>query len=87
MSDEGFFLPFVVTASKGGPYDDAAYTAGWEMGVLDHLLAARPYVLTVTVHAGNMPQIDLLAMAHGYTVTATVIDQTWTAIVLERSGS
>lgn len=44
MSDEeqgyGLVMPFVSVASKGGPYDDDAYAAGWAMGALDAKLGA-----------------------------------------------
>lgn len=59
-------MPFVVTASHGGPFDDAAYVAGWEMGrlyqrcaILDGLEV--PAILA-TIRRANMPQADLIAM-------------------------
>lgn len=70
-------LPFVVCQSEGGPYDDRAYVAGWEMGMLaGRLRAARPLGLglpTVTIHEANRPMLDLLAMEIG----ATLVDLDW----------
>lgn len=82
MSDEddGFceyepVMPFVVVASKGGPFDDQSYTAGWEMGRLDAQLADSemnevtwPSDTTVTIRTETVPQFDLLAMHYGYSV-------------------
>ena len=59
-------VPFVVCKSNGGPYDDEAYVAGWEMGALAaRIAAARAHGLGLpglTLHRGNLPQLDLLAM-------------------------
>lgn len=80
MNDPGFDLemPFVVTASHGGPYDDDAYTAGWEAGHIDTLLQlARDLGLglpELTVHRANLPQIDLIAMRYGISVTERHFD-------------
>lgn len=43
MSDEheadfGLVMPFVVVVSHGGPYEDAAFAAGWECGRIDEAL-------------------------------------------------
>lgn len=66
-------MPFLPVRSNGGPYDDTAYAAGFEMGALDGLLAAvtratggthGPY--EVSIHAQNRDQADLVAMRYGY---------------------
>lgn len=63
-------MPFVACVSEGGDYDDDGYAAGWEMGALDVRLAdiagAAPYL--TTIHAGNVRQLDLVAMKHGWRV-------------------
>lgn len=73
MTDEeepaeyGLVMPFVAVTSKGGIYDDDAYTAGWEMGQLYTRLERRgDAVLRVTIHSANAEQADLVAMRHGY---------------------
>lgn len=71
MPDDGaeLVLPFVVVESVGGPFDDLAYTAGWEMGALDARLAAAKHhglgCPTVTIRRENVEQAELLAMRHG----------------------
>jgi len=62
-------MPFVVVESKGGPYDDAAYVAGCELGRLHAQLdVAKSIGLPlpeVVLHVENVPQADLLAMHVG----------------------
>lgn len=81
----GLVMPFTVVASKGGPYDDAAYCAGYEMGQLDAALAAGPRLHQVTIRTANVPQADLVAMRHGYTSEADAPSEcgTWTWVVFE----
>jgi hypothetical protein len=91
MSEEeeaeyGLLMPFVTVSSKGGPHDDVAYTAGWEMGSLDARLEyEKPAVLELTINAANAPQADLLAMKHGYVgvTTESEVDG-WSFLVLTR---
>lgn len=59
-------MPFVVVTSKGGPYDDASFTAGWEMGKLDRDLSALPRQHQITIRTLNVPQADLIGMRYGY---------------------
>lgn len=65
-AEYGLVMPFVVVASKGVPYDDGAYTAGYEMGLLDAALAAKPTRHEVTILSANATQADLVAMHHGF---------------------
>lgn len=69
-AEYGLLMPFTVVASKGGPYDDASYCAGYEMGQLDAALAAGPRLHQITIRTANVPQADLVAMLHGYTSEA-----------------
>lgn len=60
-------IPFVSLASKGGPHEDQAYVAGYEMGRLDAVLEhQRPPVLDMTIRLDNRHQADLIAMHRGY---------------------
>lgn len=62
-------MPFVVCQTQGGPYDDEAFVAGWILGALDvrlEQLAADRRPLTISVRAASLPQVELLAMKHGY---------------------
>jgi hypothetical protein len=74
----GLVMPFVVTTSNGGPYADDAFVAGWEGGWLDAmLLVCRPLGVTIEryVIPSLVPQLDLLAMRHRYTMTAQPWDE------------
>ena len=71
-------MPFVVTKSAGGPYDDEAFVAGWEASFIDVTLGA---VKTVAgsferwVRPGLLPMCDLIAMKHQYKVTSEPWDE------------
>ncbi len=76
MSEATFELamPFVVCKSKGGPYDDAAYVAGWEGAYWDLELQrmgefTTGSIVVASIHTDNQPQIDLIAMKHGWSAT------------------
>lgn len=62
-------MPFVVVESVGGPFDDAAFCAGWEMGQLDADLDSPGIVHTQPILTENRPQADLIAMKHGWVMT------------------
>lgn len=84
-------MPFVNVTSVGGPFDDRAYCAGWEMGKLDVLLGQlRPSVHEQAVLTANATQADLLAMKHGYHAEFQVpedadADDTWRWMVATRN--
>lgn len=70
-------MPFLAVASRGGPYDDTAYVAGYELGILDGQLSG-PYAPTPEkpgppaidhwrwIKSDNVEQADLIAMRHGW---------------------
>jgi hypothetical protein len=62
-------MPFVAVVSRGGPFEDDSYVAGYEMGLLSAALGMQPATFRTTIHAGNRAQADLLAMKHGYTMS------------------
>ena len=70
--DDELIMPFVVCKSSGGPYDDASYIAGWEAGALDRALQLTGHRAVVRngvrllLHPDNIPQLDLVAMRHGF---------------------
>lgn len=78
MSEEpDLVLPFLPVASKGGPFDDASYMAGYEMGVVDATLRASNILrktVTATIHTANTEQADLIAMRHGFVSHAEELD-------------
>lgn len=70
----GLVMPFLPVTSKGGPFDDQAYVAGYEMGRIDAILAAAQALgLTPDTHyyvtPDNAEQIDLIAMRYGFACT------------------
>jgi hypothetical protein len=68
----GLIMPFVVTTDAGGPFDSAAYVAGWECGAIDAFLsAAGKWGVEVNRYVDSriVPQLDLIAMRHGYTLS------------------
>jgi len=92
MSEFGLVMPFVVCVSNGGPYDDAAYCAGFEAGMVDTILATLPDGINQAsrpVRSDNLPQIDLIAMQHGWTITTIVDDELpeWTTVTFRRLPS
>ena len=90
-SDDEFDLvmPFVVCRSKGGPYDDHAYVAGFEAGRLDMALTLSPMLPGSRVrepmpyHSDNIPQLDLIAMRHGVRLEVEDHWEGWSHISLQ----
>lgn len=91
-------MPFIATASNGGAYDDAAYIAGYEAGVLAGQLRGdispspeNPGPPSVTdwrwARADNLRQMDLLAMQHGYAVEVGETHEDLVAIRLTVGGA
>ena len=75
----GLLMPFLPVESRGGPFPDDAYVAGWEMGRTDAVLGtAAALGLTpdtgLLIHRENREQVDLLAMHHGFTTEYEPID-------------
>lgn len=67
--EHSLLMPFVNVTSRGGQFDDDAFTAGYEMGLLDATLAACAELsrdTVATLRVDNCPQADLIAMRHGY---------------------
>jgi hypothetical protein len=92
--DDGYALvmPFVVTASHDGPYDDEAFVAGYEAGGIDAALgviaAAGGSRLTRTVLTPLLPQLELIGMRHGFLrVTAELCEGTpqWSVVTFEHA--
>lgn len=90
-------MPFLSVASQGGPHDDDSYTAGWECGALDAELKALARVsridggarTTRPVLTSNVPQLDLIAMRHGFLLSTEpwVDGPEWTFATFTRPSS
>jgi hypothetical protein len=87
-TEYGLVMPFVSVASVGGPHDDQAYVAGWEMGMLDaELRYARPPLLDRVIHRSNCRQVDLIAMKYGYSSRVEDYDQQWSYLSLTQKAT
>jgi hypothetical protein len=79
-------IPFVSVKSRGGPFDDAAYVAGWRMGQLDARLGGEGILRSLShedaIRTEDVPQADLIAMRHQYRMeaTASADDEEWTFV-------
>lgn len=67
----GLVMPFVVCQSKGGPYQDDAFCAGWQCGEIDKALevAAATQAQTVYIEQARtalIPQLELIGMRYGF---------------------
>lgn len=94
--DFGLVVPFQVVTSKGGPYDDEAFVAGYQCGEIDAKLAVAaagglPEVKLPIVRRALLPQLELHGMRYGYTtMTASppVVPglEDWCAVTFARPG-
>lgn len=67
-------LPFVVCKTQGGPYDDVSFVVGYGCGVIyQELQSGRP--APHWMPADSLPLLDLIAMRHGYVMTAEPWDE------------
>lgn len=82
-------MPFVMCQSNGGPHDDASFVSGYRLGGLSmalRLAQAFPGMTLdpVVAHPNEQPQIDLLAMRFGFTLTVEPFDDDWATYTFER---
>lgn len=72
----GLVFPFVVCESHGGPYADEPFVAGYQAGGIDTALGAAKALgatsARFTVRSPLMPQLELIAMHHGFPVVQVV---------------
>lgn len=77
-AEYGLVMPFVACQSQGGAYDDSSFVAGYEAATVDAVLGATQKVIGSFerwVVPGLVPQLDLIAMRHGYTTTSEPWDE------------
>lgn len=80
-------MPFLPVTSKGGTFPDDAYTAGYEMGLLDATLG-HPHTsgfVERTLRVENRAQADLLAMRHGWSSSFADVGDGWIAAQFTRA--
>lgn len=80
----GLVMPFTVCATEGGPYDDAAFVAGYQCGLIEARMTAGDPVVKEYVPPPLVPQIDLLAMRFGYSLTRYPDSDAWVLVELCR---
>jgi hypothetical protein len=75
--------PFVVCTSHGGPYEDHPFVAGVQFGQIERRLfmaaqlGATTVALDNAVYTSLIPQLELMAMHHGFPVVeAREVDAT-----------
>ncbi|MET7713715.1 hypothetical protein [Streptomyces sp. NPDC005407] len=79
-------MPFVIVQSQGGPFDDDAFVAGVTCGHLDHELMVAAALGGLPgvryIDARLLPQVDLIAMRHGYVLELGHLDDAsgWQAV-------
>jgi hypothetical protein len=86
-TEYGLVMPFVVVESAGGPYDDEAFCAGYDLGTMDTLLTQHPQFHNRTIRTACLPQADLLAMRHGYSMRHAESSTYWTVVELTRNAT
>lgn len=80
----GLVYPFVVCTSQGGPWDDQAFVAGVQLGVLVQRMECGEKDISSYVHPDLVPQIDLATMHSGYQMRAEPWDEHNTLVTLVR---
>jgi hypothetical protein len=82
--DHNVFIPFVNVQSVGGKFDDASFSAGYEIGLLDFRLFQASVIfsvsLLITIQKDNESQADLMAMKHGYVISHKALDDSGTQL-------
>jgi hypothetical protein len=79
-------MPLVLCRSRGGPHDDEAFLSGWRLGDIAATLA-RPGIsaLAESIRPRERVQADLIAMAHGYTMSIeSSRDPEWLSVTFVR---
>jgi hypothetical protein len=86
-------VPFVVCTSQGGPYDDAAFVAGFYTGSVDRALqvgkVAEAPVVQAVVPSTLLNQLELIGMHRGYPTMRTRVsdDPAWTYVQFMAVGA
>ena len=84
----GGVMPLVLCRSRGGPYDDDAFSSGWRLGAIGATLAGPGIsALCESIRAHERVQADLMAMAYGYSMRVDpTTDPNWLSVTFTRTG-
>lgn len=74
-------MPFTVVQSRGGPYEDEAFVAGWACGEIMAKLAQTP-LWKGMVREQALPQVDLIAMHYELRMTHTEPVDGWAEVTI-----
>ena len=95
-AEYGLVMPFVVVQSAGEPYDDDSFASGFHAGRIDVWLKVLPVLEMLggefatppeMVRSALVPQLDLIAMRHGFLLTAKPWDEhpdEWTEVTFTK---
>jgi hypothetical protein len=80
-------MPLVLCRSRGGPYEDEAFTSGWRLGEIAARLGTPGVgAMADSIRPQERLQADLIAMARGYTMTVEPTgDPGWLSVTFARS--
>jgi hypothetical protein len=84
----GSVMPLVLCRSRGGPYDDAAFSSGWRLGAIGATLAGPGIsALCESIRPQERVQADFLAMAYGCSMRVDPsTDPKWLTVTFTRTG-
>src|SRR5215510_2279256 len=87
-ADSSREMPLVLCRSRGGPYDDDAFSSGWRLGAIGAALAGPGISgLCESIRADERVQADLLAMAYGYSMRVDPsTDPYWLSVTFTRTA-
>ena len=80
-------MPFVVCESKGGPFHDDSFCAGYHLGRIDAQMESGEIGPggILTLRTPSVPQLDLIAMRHGLAIEVVEGgDDEWTTALVVR---
>ena len=78
-------MPFVSVSSKGGPYSDESFTAGFQAGEISGKLSERVILATTfLIYSELISQVDLIAMRYGYSMEVLHREDPWAQVGVTR---
>lgn len=86
-AEYGLVMPFIVCQSNGGPYEDSAFIAGGRFQQISALLESGCESHDSYQPPALVPQLDLLAMQHGYVMGVDEYDEHWSLVTFERKAA
>lgn len=81
-------VPFTVTQSHGGPYEDESFISGFYMGTLNTVLCSgqrMPDSFVMPMYSNVVDQADLICMRHGWIAEVLEEQDDWSVVRFRRS--